>query len=190
MVVAAAPLGGDAPSASAASAVASGGVRTEDDPSGRGLAVDPVAGGNRPGYPGADGSASHVEGPRGWPEGPSGGTRSAGPRQRTEALATTPVEPGARADGHHGGGSGSSGNDGDGPSEHDQKPDAGPGTNPNGHDHDGGKGGDTGSGGTGDKGSSGTGSGGTGSGDGSGRDGSDGKSSGDPSGKGSGSTSH
>jgi hypothetical protein len=164
VVVAAAPLGADGSGTATAPSVASGGVRTEDDPSGRGPAV-PGTGGSGS----ADGSASHVEGPpAGGPggppagSGPSGGTRSAGPSPAHGGARDDPPSSQAPAhDGHHGGGSGSNGNDGNGASEHDQKPDTGPGTNPNGHDHDGGKGGDIGSGGTGDKGSSGTGSGST-----------------------------
>jgi hypothetical protein len=185
VVVAAAPLGGDAPSASAASAVASGGVRTEDDPSGRGLAVDPVAGGNRPGDSGAAGPASHGEGPgRGEGGSPAGNGSSGGTRS-----GVSPAQGDARNDpsmsqghqGHHGGGSGSDGKQGNDPSGHDQKPTPGPGTKPNEHDD---------GGGNGAKGSGGDGSGDKGSGDKGSGDSSGGKHAGKTSDEGAGKTSH
>lgn len=69
-VVAAAPLGGNPTGASAALPIASGGVHTDDDPSGRGSAVAPGKGGTVPGDPNTGGPSAG--------NGSSGGTRSAG----------------------------------------------------------------------------------------------------------------
>ena len=97
VVVAAAPLGADG-SGTAAASVASGGVRTEDDPSGRGPAV-PATGDSGPGYPGADRIGIARRGsPRGWAGGTVG--RHAVCRPLASARRRSrrpPVEPGARA---------------------------------------------------------------------------------------------
>jgi hypothetical protein len=190
-VVVAAPLGGDAPDVSAAAPAASGGVRTEDDPSGRGPAIDPATGGSGPGHVGGPGGpASPGEGSSpGSPGGPSvgngsqGGTRSAGASPaHGNAHQNPPPNQTAAHEGHHGQGSGSNGNEGNGPSGHGQKPTTGSGGKPDGHHAGGGKGSNGGTGsGSGGKGSGGKGSGGKGSGP---------NGSAKPGGKGAGSTSH
>jgi hypothetical protein len=164
-VVAAAPLGGEDPGAPAMTPIASGGVRTEDDPSGRGHAVGPGIDGSGPGHPG----------------GPSVGTRSAGVSSpHGDAREDPPSSRAPAHDGHRGGGLGSDGNGGS-TSGDDQRPTKGPATGPNGYQDGGGNDGNRGPG---------TGSGDKGSGDQRSGEASDDTGAGKPSDAGSGSTSH